>query len=409
MIKIVDNGTVCSPKGFEAAGVIAGLKRSQKPDMALIYSQVPARASGAFTSNKFCAAPVIYDRELIEKKKLIQAIIVNSGNANACTGEAGYQNAVKMAESVATKLGIAADRVLVSSTGRIGVPMPMGVIEHGIELACQAKGTQNGVLASEAIMTTDTYAKHYAVSCEINGKTVTIGGMAKGAGMIAPKLLGPKCTATMLSYITTDAVVSQDLLDYCLAQSLDRSFNRITVDGDTSTNDTFVVLANGVAENTQITKGTAEAELFIQAFNQVVSYLAKQLILDGEGVSKFVELQVKGAPSVKDARRVAESIANSLLCKTAWFGADPNWGRILCAAGYSGVEFDPYQVNLYYEGIPIVRNGQDAGVPEEEQADALRKREFTIVIDLGAGDGEFTIWTCDLTYDYVKINADYHT
>lgn len=409
MITMIEHGTVCSPKGFEAAGIVAGLKKSGNPDMALIYSETGAIASGAFTSNRFCAAPVIYDRQVLAKKGLISAIIVNSGNANACTGEEGYANTERMAELVAQKLHCKAHHVLVSSTGRIGVPMPMDVIENGIELACRSKSVIGGFKAAEAIMTTDTYAKHCAVTFEIDGKIVTIGGMAKGAGMIAPRLIGPKCSATMLCYLTTDAKVTQEVLDEALQESLDLSFNRITVDGDTSTNDTFVALANGLASIDIIQAGTPEATLFKKAFVTVAGYLARQLILDGEGVSKFVELRVKGAPSKQDARRVAESIANSPLCKTAWFGADPNWGRILCAAGYSGVEFDPYKVNLDYEGIPIVRNGRDAGVPEEEQAEALRKREFGIDLDLGAGDGEFTIWTCDLTYEYVKINADYHT
>jgi glutamate N-acetyltransferase/amino-acid N-acetyltransferase len=409
MYKIIEKGSVTSPKGFQASGIVAGLKRSGKPDMALIVSEAPAKVSGAFTANKFAAAPVQYDREIVDAREPVRAIIVNSGNANACTGAPGRRDAEAMAAAVAARLQLAPAEVLVSSTGRIGVPMPMGIILAGIEKACGALSRDGGLTASEAIITTDTYAKPYAVSVEIGGRTVTIGGCAKGAGMIAPKLVGPKCEATMLAYLTTDAAVSQDFLDWCLAQSLDQSFNRVTVDGDTSTNDTFLVLANGLAGNPELKKGTPEAAAFAEAFNAVAGHLARELVLDGEGVTRFVELTVTGAKSDADARRAAEAIANSALCKTAWFGADPNWGRVLCAAGYSGIDFNPDQVNLDYEGIPVVRGGRDAGTPESTLSKAINVRKFRIDLDLGSGPGRFTIWTCDLTYEYVKINADYHT
>lgn len=350
-----------------------------------------------------------YDREILARRTPVRAVVVNSGNANACTGDQGYKDAVTMAMAVAAHLQLKPEEVLVSSTGRIGVPMPMGTVLKGIEMACADLCGKGGLKAAEAIITTDTYAKPFAVKTTIGGKTVTIGGIAKGAGMIAPKLVGPKCEATMLAYITTDAKVSPKFLDYCLAQSLDQSFNRVTVDGDTSTNDTFLVLANGQAGNPTLTRTSKDAKVFIEAFNTLVGHLARQLVLDGEGVTRFVELKVTGAKSDADARKCAEAIANSALCKTAWFGADPNWGRVLCAAGYCGIEFNPDKVSLDYEGLPVVRGGRDAGTPEAVLSKAINKREFRIDLDLGAGKGEFTIWTCDFTYEYVKINADYHT
>jgi glutamate N-acetyltransferase/amino-acid N-acetyltransferase len=408
---IIDNGSVTTPAGFQAAGVKAGLKRSGALDMALIVSECPAAAAAAFTSNKFAAPPVLYDEERIAAGTPIRAIIVNSGNANACTGAQGLRDVHTTAEKVAELLAIQPAEVLVSSTGRIGVPMPMPTILAGVEAAAKALSEDGGLDAASAIMTTDTVRKSLAVSLEIGGRTVHIGGMTKGAGMIAPKLIRPanRKEATMLAYVTTDAAVDPGFLDACLGQSLDESFNRITIDGDTSTNDTFVVLANGRAGNPPLTAESPEAPQFIAAFNHLVGRLAKEMVLDGEGVTRFVELKVCGARNDEEARTCAETIANSALCKTAWFGADPNWGRILDAAGYAGVELNPEMVNLDYEGLPVVRGGMDAGTPEAELVKAIDRREFRIDLELGVGTGEFTIWTCDLTYEYVKINADYHT
>lgn len=407
----IDNGSVTSPAGFKACGVCAGLKRSGKADMAMIVSDIPARVSASFTANAFAAAPVLYDKQVVAEGKPVRAIVVNSGNANACTGPQGMKDSVKMAGETARLLGCQPEEVMVSSTGRIGVPMPMDVIIRGIESAASALEKTGGIDAAKGIMTTDTVPKYGAVSVEIGGETITIGGMTKGAGMIAPKMLRAKRKneATMLAYVTTDAAVDQKFLECCLDQSLNQSFNRITVDGDTSTNDTFVVMANGKAGNDEIKIGTPEAEAFMEAFNALVARLAKEMVLDGEGVTRFVELTVSGAKDDAEAQVCAETIANSLLCKTAWFGADPNWGRILDAAGYSGVTINPDNTSLDYEGIPIVRNGCDAGTPERKQTEAINKREFSIDLDIGVGDGCFTIWTCDLTYEYVKINADYHT
>jgi glutamate N-acetyltransferase/amino-acid N-acetyltransferase len=341
----------------------------------------------------------------------VRAVIVNSGNANACTGAAGLRDAKATAALVARRLGVAPREVLVSSTGRIGVPMPMDIILAGAAAAVTALSPDGGAKAAQAIMTTDTKPKSVAVQVKLpGGKVVHVGGMAKGAGMIAPRLLHtPRRHATMLSYVTTDAAVAPRFLDQCLADALDQSFNRITVDGDMSTNDTLIVLANGRAGNTPIRAGTPAATAFAAAFVAVAGKLARELVLDGEGVTRFVELRVRGARNVDDARRCAQAIANSALCKTAWFGADPNWGRILCAAGYSGVKINPAKVSLDYEGVPIVRGGMAAGTPEPEQVRAIKRREFRIDLDLGAGTAEYTVWTCDLTYEYVKINADYHT
>lgn len=287
--------------------------------------------------------------------------------------------------------------------------MPMPVIQNGIQMAVRALSSEGGKDAAKAIMTTDTRAKHLAVSCEIGGKTIHLGGMTKGSGMIAPQMLPCPPQATMLAYLTTDAVIEQAALHACLADCLDQSFNRIIVDGDTSTNDTFIALASNLAGNPVIIKGTEDCRKFCLAFRQVAGALAREMVLDGEGVTHFVELQVHGTESDADARRVAEAIARSPLCKTAWFGGDPNWGRILAAAGYSGVQFNPDEVDLDYEDIPIVRGGRDAGTPESEQVQTLKGREIHINLKLGPGQGAFTIWTCDLSYEYVKINADYHT
>ena len=409
--KVLGDGGVATPVGFQAAGIVAGLKRSGAPDMALIHSTVPATVAGAFTTNAFAAAPVVYDQRIIATGGDVRSVIVNSGNANACTGAQGDADATAMAAHVAEQLGVTADEVLVSSTGRIGVPMPMGIILSGIEKA--AAGLDSGDAASAqvaaAIMTTDTRPKALAVELTVAGRTVRIGGMTKGAGMINPAMQPQPPQATMLAYVTTDAAVSRGALDICLGRSLDQSFNRITVDGDTSTNDTFLALANGLAGNETLQPDSPDFPAFAEAFAFLVGRLAKEMVLDGEGVTRFVELNVTGAKDDDEARICAEAIANSALCKTAWFGADPNWGRVLCAAGYSGVALDTKQVSLDYQDVPIVRGGMDAGTPEVEQVKAISRREFRIDLDLGVGDGAFTVWTCDLTYEYVKINADYHT
>ncbi len=405
-LNFVENGGVTSPLGFLASGVSAGLKKSGKPDMAMIFSEKPASFAGTFTSNLFPAAPVQLCKERILSQSKAQAIIVNSGNANACTGLEGYKNAVKMAEAAASPLSIPQERALVSSTGRIGVQLPMDKIAAGIAAAAKALSRKGGADAAMAIMTTDTRPKEVAVSFSVHGRTVSIGGMCKGAGMIAPDMHPPH--ATMLCYITTDAGIDNDSLSEFLAEAVEHSFNRITIDGDMSTNDTVLILANG-ASGAEIKKGSRDAGVFKSALLMVTEHLARSIVLDGEGATKFVAVEVSGASSDSDAKRCAKSIANSLLCKTAWFGCDPNWGRVLAAAGYSGAAFSPENVSLDYDEFPVVRNGMDAGTPEAELANALRRPEFTVRIDLGEGSGSHTIWTSDISYEYVKINADYHT
>jgi len=402
-------GAITAPRGYRAAGVAAGFKKSGAPDLALIVSDRPAMAAGAFTKNVFAAAPVRYDRRILAAGQPVQAVLVNSGNANACTGAQGDRDVNLSAAYTAKTLDLAPEQVLISSTGRIGVPLPMDRIRKGIDLAAKALSEDGGLDAAQAIMTTDTRPKHIAVELPIGGQTVRIGGITKGAGMIAPALRLCPAEATMLSYISTDAAIQREALEAAVSEAIELSFNRITVDGDMSTNDTLVVMANAAAENAVIVTNTPAYEAFRQALIDVLAHLAREMVLDGEGVTRFVELTVRGALSDADARTCAEAIANSVLCKTAWFGADPNWGRILCAAGYSGIQIDPDAVSLTYGNVPIVRNGVDAGSPVEAQIQAIDRREFGIELDLGLGDGAFTVWTCDLTYEYVKINADYHT
>jgi glutamate N-acetyltransferase/amino-acid N-acetyltransferase len=409
MIKVIENGGVCSPEGFLAAGVTAGIKVSGKPDLALLVSRPAARAATSLTQNAFAAAPVLYCKEVVEAGGDVAAVVVNSGCANACTGPEGMVDCREMAAITARMLGLdSPEAVMVSSTGRIGTRLPMDLIEHGIDLAAASISNMGSIAAAEAIMTTDSISKSYAVELELRDKIITIGGMAKGAGMIAPNMKTVP-HATMLSYITTDACVSRDALAGILEQAVDRSFNRVTVDGDTSTNDTVILLANGLAGNKEIALSSSEYHTFGEAVRMVAAELAKMMAIDGEGASHLVTVAIEGAASDEDAAVCAKTIANSLLCKTAWFGADPNWGRILDAAGYAGVPINTEKVNLWYDEVPIVQNGRDAGRSEEEQTAVLKRSKFTISLDLGVGTGESWMWTCDLSYEYVKINADYHT
>ncbi len=403
----VENGSVTSPAGFLASGVSCGLKKSGKPDFAMLFSELPCHFAGTFTSNLFPAAPVQLCRERCAVCETVRAVVVNSGVANACTGLTGYQSAVQMAEETAVRLGIAPEEVLVSSTGRIGVQLPMDKIAAGIHMAADLLSPEGGAAASEAIITTDTRPKTAAVSFEYEGKRITVGGMTKGAGMIAPRMLLAKPHATMLCYITTDAAIDNATLGTWLEDAVDRSFNRITVDNDMSTNDTCLIFANG-ASGVKISAGNGE-ELFRKALVMVVQYLAKNMVMDGEGTTKMVAVEVTGAASEADARCCAKAIADSMLCKTAWFGCDPNWGRVLAAAGYSGAAFLPENVSLDYDDMPVVRGGMDAGTPEADLVEVLKQKEFTLKLDLGAGNAAHNIWTSDLSYEYVKINADYHT
>ena len=402
----IDGGSVTSVPGFRAAGVTAGFKRSGAPDFAMIASDVPANFAGAFTSCTFAAAPVQVCRKRVLESEYLRAAAINSGNANACTGATGIANAERTCELVAVRLGVKPEEVAVSSTGRIGVQMPMATIERGIDLAAAALSDKGGPTAAEAIMTTDTVPKSVALQLEIGGKTVTIGAMTKGAGMIDPAMTVPH--ATMLCYITTDVKADNALLRDMIGANVADSFNRITVDGDMSTNDTTIVMANGLS-GIELKAGASEAALFQEALLTVMQDLARRMVMDGEGATKFVTVKVVHSRSKENAKLCAEAVANSLLCKTAWFGGDPNWGRVVAALGYSGATFDPDKTDIYYDGMPVVRQGGDAGTPESALCGIVKQREFTVLVDQNEGDAEYWVWTSDISYEYVKINADYHT
>ena len=404
--QFLENGSITSTPGFQAAGVVAGFKRSGAPDFAMIYSEAPANFAGAFTSCTFAAAPVQVCRTRVLNSPFLRAAVINSGNANACTGATGIANAERTCELVAVRLGVKPEEVAVSSTGRIGVQMPMATIERGIDLAAAALSDKGGPTAAEAIMTTDTVPKSVALQLEIGGKTVTIGAMTKGAGMIDPAMTVPH--ATMLCYITTDVKADNALLRDMIGANVADSFNRITVDGDMSTNDTTIVMANGLS-GIELKAGTPEAALFQEALLTVMQDLARRMVMDGEGATKFVTVKVVHSRSKENAKLCAEAVANSLLCKTAWFGGDPNWGRVVAALGYSGATFDPDKTDIYYDGMPVVRQGGDAGTPESALCGIVKQREFTVLVDQNEGDAEYWVWTSDISYEYVKINADYHT
>ena len=404
--KFIEMGSITSPAGFLASGVTAGFKRSGAADCAMIYSEVPANFAAGFTSCVFAAAPVLVDKELAKTSPTIQAVFVNSGNANACTGEKGLENARKTSEMVADKLNLAPTQVMVSSTGRIGVQMPMDIVAKGVDLSSKALSHDGGIDASKAIMTTDTVNKSVAVELELNGKTVRIGAMTKGAGMIDPSMR--VLHATMLCYITTDAQISNKELANMLDFGVEKSFNRITIDGDMSTNDTTIIMANGKS-GVAISADTPEYNEFQSALLAVMQELARKMVYDGEGATKFVEVKIVNAKNYDEAKMLAEAVANSLLCKTAWFGCDPNWGRVVAALGYAKVEFNPNLVNIFYDDKIVVRNGGDAGTPEEDLASIMKKREFTVLVDMNCGSSDYFVWTSDVSYEYVKINADYHT
>jgi glutamate N-acetyltransferase/amino-acid N-acetyltransferase len=402
----IENGSVTSPAGFKASGIAAGLKRSGAPDMAMILSDTPANFSAAFTSCVFAAAPVRLGRERVIKQKTLRAICVNSGNANACTGQSGIDRANEMCELAAQELSIQPEEVIVSSTGRIGVQLPMNIISEGIKKAAAALNYSSGAEAAAAIMTTDTVPKSAAMEVELSSGKVTLGAIAKGAGMIDPNMHVPH--ATMLCYITTDAKIANSLLKDFLGRGVENSFNRINIDGDMSTNDTTVIMANGIS-GVEIKAGSKDAEIFYQALQTLLQQLAREMVMDGEGATKFVTIYIENAKDAACAKTLAESIANSLLCKTAWFGSDPNWGRLVAALGYSGIDFDPELVNVYYDDQPVVLKGGDAGTPEAKLAKVLQNREFSITVNMNAGTAKYWVWTCDISYEYVKINAEYHT
>lgn len=397
------DGWVTTPQGFLAAGVKAGIKASGNHDVAVIYSTVPAATGAVFTQNKMCAAPVLVSRK-VAAKPYAQAIVVNSGCANACTGEQGLKDAEAMQARAAELLGVQNEAVYVCSTGVIGHFMPMDKLKAGIEDAVDAMDETGGESCAMAIQTTDTFIKQAAYEFEIGGKTAKIAGIAKGAGMIHPNM------ATMLTFLTTDAAIAPDVLKRAVKAAADKSFNMVVVDGDTSTNDSMIVLANGLAENEIIlSEEHPDYPVFFEALLACAQDLAKMIARDGEGATKFLEVNVTGAATWAEAKTAAMAIAKSPLVKTAFFGKDPNWGRIVCAAGYSGAQMEPDKVNLEIGGVRLVENGMNCNVPLESLKDIMEQHDISMKIDLGAGSEEATVWTCDFSYEYVKINGEYHT
>lgn len=401
-MKII-KGSVTSPQGFLAQGVYAQIKNKDKKDLGIIYSQQPCTAAGVYTTNLVRAACVDVTRQHLSSGTA-QAIVANSGNANACTGERGWNDTLRMAELTAQSLGIAADQVAVASTGVIGVFMCMDKIEAGIREAAATLSADGGQNMACAIMTTDLVRKEVAVELDIEGKKVTIGATAKGSGMIHPNM------ATMLAFITTDAAISSDCLQTMLKASVDESYNMISVDRDTSTNDMTIILANGMAGNPCIENSNSSGyEEFQQALNYINQTLAKMIARDGEGATRLIEVRVKNATDQKNARLIARSITGSNLTKAAVFGEDANWGRILAAAGYSGATFDPHLVDIYLGAEKMAENGMGLVFDEGRARQELQKETVAITVDLKSGNEEAVAWGCDLSYDYVKINAAYRT
>lgn len=396
-------GGVTAAQGFRAAGVAAGIRKRERRDVAMLVADQPAAVAAVYTTNKVAAAPVQLDRERTRNGSA-QAVIVNSGCANACTGSVGLQNAREMARLAAHELQIAEELVLVCSTGVIGVHLPMERIAAGIKLATQKLSRTGGADAAQAILTTDTVDKQMAVELEIDGQTVYIGGMCKGSGMIDPNM------ATMLAFVTTDAKVHPQALDQALRAAVEVSFNRVIVDGDRSTNDTVILMANGAVDHTELNPYHSQWQYFVDALSTVCLELGKKMVLDGEGATKFVEVLVKGARTQEDAHLAARAIANSALVKTSWFGLDPNWGRVIAAVGYSGAEVDDQRAQIFYGSICAYDKGTvaDKSLLNAMQ-EVMRKRSFKVVVNLNLGEGEDTVYTCDLSYDYVKINAEYTT
>ncbi|MEW6544143.1 MAG: bifunctional glutamate N-acetyltransferase/amino-acid acetyltransferase ArgJ [Nitrospirota bacterium] len=396
-------GGVTAPLGFLAAGIHAGIKKPPIPDLALIVSQEAGPIAGVFTTNRVAAAPVIADR-LRLKRGVGRAILVNSGNANACTGARGLADAEEMARLVAVRIEADPRTVFVGSTGVIGQPLPMARIRRGVPLLVRRLSRGGGSAAARAILTTDLKPKEIALQASIAGRTVTVGGMAKGSGMIHPDM------ATMLAYLTTDAAVAQPALQRALRRSVARSFNCISVDGDTSTNDTVLCLANGLAGNGTLREGSPGFAEFQRLLDEACLSLALQVVRDGEGVTKVVEILVTGAKREAEAKQVARTVATSSLVKTALFGEDANWGRIMAAVGRSGAPIDPDRIALAFAGVPIVKQGVGLGQAAERRIErVIRRKEFTIAIDLGRGAATARLWTTDLSYEYVKINASYRS
>ena len=401
MYKFIDNGSVTSAPGFNAAGIFCGIKKRKK-DLAIIYSQTPCTVAGTFTLNKVKAAPLLVTQSVVKNSEKVKAILINSGNANACTGEQGLNDALYMQSLCADKLGLNKHEVLIASTGVIGQRLPVQALQNGICEITKCISDDGGLNAAEAIMTTDKKIKSFAVNVMFPNGSVTIGAICKGSGMIMPNM------ATMLAFITTDASIDQILLQEILSECVNNSFNKISVDGETSTNDMVLILANGKSE-IFIKKTSTDYEIFKIALQAICIEMAKSIVSDGEGATKLVTIKVKNAKSQCDANLVGKSIANSSLVKTAIHGSDANWGRILSAAGQSGADFDPADVTISFDELPVLLPNYDLALDEAKAREILLKSEFIINIDLGIGEENSTWWTCDLTEDYVKINAEYRT
>ncbi len=402
-------GGVTSPQGFKAASTAAGIKYQGRTDMAMVCSEVPCECAGTFTSNVVKAACVQWDKEITESGRPMQAVVVNSGIANACTGEEGFNACRKTAEAVGEALGIPADTVAVASTGVIGMQLPVEKLAAGVKAMAGVldNSIEAGTAASKAIMTTDTINKEIAVTFEISGKKITLGGMSKGSGMIHPNM------CTMLGFLTTDLSIDKALMQEALSAVIVDTFNMITVDGDTSTNDTLLLMANGLAGNDKITSKGADYDTFVNALTYVCTFLAKTMAGDGEGATKLFECKVVNAKSKEDARTLSKAVVGSNLSKAAIFGCDANFGRFLCAMGYSGAQFDQKDVELFFESAAGRLQVFDHGVPldfdEELAVKIMKEKEVTVFVDMHEGSEEATAWGCDLTYDYVKINADYRS
>lgn len=405
------SGGVCAAKGFKATGLEVGIKsgHSGKKDMAMIFSECACKAAGTFTSNLVKAAPVKWDKKIVKESEEVRAIVINSGVANACTGQYGLDCCAEIAKQVSEVTGIEEQSVLIASTGVIGAELPMDKISEGIKRLYQGlgDGKEDAELAAEAIMTTDTVSKQAAVKTEIGGCEVVIGGMCKGSGMIHINM------CTMLGFITTDVNISKEMLQSALSETIPDTFNMVSVDGDTSTNDTVLLLANGKAGNICITEKNEDYNIFKSALRVVCEEMSKKIAADGEGATALFEVKVINAATKQDAVGLSKSVVTSTLTKAAIFGHDANWGRILCAMGYSGVEFEPDKVDIYFESsagkIQIVKDGRAADYSEEEATKILSEKEVTCIADVKMGDAQATAWGCDLSYDYVKINADYRS
>ncbi len=401
MFTYIENGSITSVKGIKAAGIHSGLKRKRK-DLALIVSEKPCSVAGTFTLNKVQAAPLLVSKEVIAKGGKVKAILVNSGNANACTGDRGYNDALESQKYCAKKLGVKQDEVIISSTGVIGEYMPMHILKTGIESIVNQVTDDGGIKAAKAILTTDLVEKAFAVNVKLSSGDITIGGIAKGSGMIMPNM------ATMLSFIATDAEIEKDLLRKILSKTVNNSFNKISVDGDTSTNDMVILISNGVSK-VKIEEDSEDEKLFEEALLAISVDMAKAIVADGEGASKLIAIEVKGGKTESDMNTIAQTIANSPLVKTAIYGSDANWGRIISAAGKSGIEFDPAKVEIKFDDMTILAPDYCHEFDEEEATAILSKDEVTISVDLNDGQASTTWWTCDFSEKYIEINASYRS